>query len=318
MKIRKGTDMQHALITGASGAIGIALIRDLIAHGVKVTALLRPGSERNAAVSALQGVTVMECGLSELGEERIREKLQSAGPFDVFYHLAWAGTSGAARNDMDLQSANIAYTLDAVRLAHDLSCRRFIGVGSQAEYGRTQETLGEETPCRPENGYGIAKLGAGWMSRILCDQLGLEHVWTRVLSVYGPGDGKQSLISVLTDTLLSGESPRCTKGEQIWDYIFSGDAAEFLRRLADADADGRTFCIGSGRTQTLREYMEQVREAVSAFTGKAAPEIIYDRPYPEGQVMHLQTDITELSGLTGYMPETDFQDGILQILREIR
>lgn len=37
--------------------------------------------------------------------------------YDVFYHLAWAGTTGTARDDADLQLKNIEYTLDAVELA---------------------------------------------------------------------------------------------------------------------------------------------------------------------------------------------------------
>ena len=57
------------------------------------------------------------------------------GSFDTFYHIAW-GYTGAARNKSTrLQSKNIDYTLDAVEAAAKLGCKRFIGAGSQAEYG---------------------------------------------------------------------------------------------------------------------------------------------------------------------------------------
>ena len=36
---------------------------------------------------------------------------------------------------MYLQNLNVKYALDAVRLAKRLGCRRFIGIGPQAEYG---------------------------------------------------------------------------------------------------------------------------------------------------------------------------------------
>lgn len=57
----------------------------------------------------------------------------------MMFHFGWMGTTGAARNDMDLQCRNIAYTIDAVRLAQRFGCKTFIGAGSQAEYGRTEK-----------------------------------------------------------------------------------------------------------------------------------------------------------------------------------
>ena len=96
------------------------------------------------------------------------------------------GTTGAARNDMPLQTRNIASALQAAELAAKLGCNTFVGAGSQAEYGRTEQLLSPETPVFPENGYGMAKLCAGQMSRIRCQELGIKHVWVRILSVYGP------------------------------------------------------------------------------------------------------------------------------------
>ncbi len=308
--------MKRVIITGPTGAIGLALIKNLIAKGVAVTAVCRPGSKRNVALSSIPGVDLVECDLAMLLEPgSMRDKLPK-DRYDVFYHLAWAGTTGDSRNDMLLQLKNIQYTLDAVVLAKRLGCRRFIGAGSQAEYGRTEEVLMPHTPCHPENGYGIAKLAAGQMSRLLCKKLQMEHVWTRVLSVYGPGDTENSLISQLIRELMAGNSPHCTKGEQVWDYLFSEDASEIFCRLGDAEhVNGCIFPVGSGRREHLKTYMETVRAVIGDHTGKEAPKILYDRPYAAGQVMHLITDITELSEVIGYVPETEFSDGIRKILQ---
>ena len=56
--------------------------------------------------------------------------------------------------------------MDAVNLAHRLGCEFFIGAGSQAEYGRVEGKLNAQVPTNPENGYGMAKLCAGQMSRV--------------------------------------------------------------------------------------------------------------------------------------------------------
>lgn len=92
---------------------------------------------------------------------------------------------------MYLQNYNVIYALDAVELAHCCGCRTFVGAGSQAEYGRFEGKLRPDTPAFPENGYGMAKLCAGEMTRIQAHKYGIKHIWARILSVYGPYDRKK-------------------------------------------------------------------------------------------------------------------------------
>lgn len=308
--------MKKAYITGPTGAIGRALIDKLNSEGVHVTVMVRPDSQRAdnlISEGILKNAEIIKCDLKDLKKIDVAASDEDS----VFYHLGWMGTSGAARMDMKLQLKNTEYTIDAVELAAKLKCRRFVGVGSQAEYGTYDVKLTNGTPCNPENGYGIAKLMAGQMSGIRAHQLGLEHVWTRVLSVYGVGDNENTLIASLVSNLMKGREVHCTKGEQIWNYISSKDAAEYLYRLGDADsADGMTYCIAGPKARPLKEYMEMVREAVTeANAGNECPSIIYDRPYPEGQVMHLDADISETIKVTGYSPTIDFEEGIRELIQ---
>ena len=144
------------------------------------------------------------------------------------------GTIGEQRNDLYMQNLNIKYTLDAVELAQRLGCNTFVGAGSQAEYGRVEGVISESTPARPENGYGIAKLAAGQMSRILANQYNMKHIWTRIFSVYCPYNDKSTMImQSISKMVKEKSSPEYTKGEQIWDYIYSKDVAEALYLIAE-------------------------------------------------------------------------------------
>ena len=167
------------------------------------------------------------------------------GRYDVCYHLAWMGTTGKSRNDMYLQNRNVRYALDAVEMAARLGCHTFIGAGSQAEYGHVQGKLTPATATNPVTGYGIAKLCAGQMTRERAHQLGMRHIWVRVLSIYGPYDGKQSMVMSGIYDLLAGKIPQYTKGEQQWDYLYSGDAARAFRMLGEKESEG-VYCLGSG------------------------------------------------------------------------
>lgn len=254
---------ERIVITGPTGAVGMALIQTYIAHGCEVVALCHKGSSRNRRLPDSPLLHAVEMDLDDITEITASDLPEC----DIFYHLAWCGTTGAARNDMKLQTENIASTIAAVELAKRLDCHTFIGAGSQAEYGRVEGMLTPQTPAFPENGYGMAKLCAGQMSRLLCEEKGLRHIWVRILSVYGPYDGENSMISSTIKKLLAGEHAPFTPGEQLWDYLYSEDAADALRLLGEKGQDGATYVLGSGHAVPLKEYITKLYHTVQKQTG---------------------------------------------------
>lgn len=294
--------MKKAVITGPTGAIGMALIQCLADNGIDVVAVVRPGSARADRIRESEHVSVVYCDMKEL--DRLPSLIE--GGADVFYHFAWDGTFGDSRNNMYLQNNNVKYALDAVDAAYELGCKTFIGAGSQAEYGRYEGDLNASVPAFPENGYGIAKLCAGQMTRIACQQKGIRHIWTRILSIYGPYDGDKTMVSSTIIKLMNSEKPSCTKGEQMWDYLYSKDAARAFMMLADGGVDGRVYCLGGGIARPLKDYINLIRDAV----GNDVEIGFGDIPYSDKQVMHLCADIKELTKDTGFTPIYTFEQGI--------
>jgi len=315
--------MKKAIITGPTGAIGMALIKKCIEENVSVVAVCRPGSLRKCKIEALIRNYQLSNEQLRIFEKDISDICSLAGCIEkeegatVFYHLGWEGTFGNARNDMYAQMKNIEYTLNAVDVASEIGCTVFVGAGSQAEYGRTGEKLSPCTNTNPENGYGIAKLCAGQLSRLHCQQKGLRHIWTRILSVYGPHDGDNTLIMSTIVKLVNKESTAFTKGEQMWDYLYADDAAEALFMLgnkgcSDESVDGKVYTLGSGEARPLREYIEIIRDIIDENAVLGIGEV----PYSPNQVMNLQADISCLIDDIGWRPKTSFYDGINQILRK--
>ena len=97
----------------------------------------------------------------------------------------------------------------------------------------TQNTQNSLHSNNSETAYGKAKLKAGISSRSLCKELGIRHIWTRVLSIYGPFDGPNTLITSTIRKIINGERPALTAGEQVWDYLYSKDAAKALLMLGE-------------------------------------------------------------------------------------
>ena len=302
--------ISRAIVTGPTGAIGTALCLELAEHGIHVFAVCRPGSHRADAIPHHDHISVIYCDAAQLDQ---LENLIPGGA-DAFFHFAWAHTIGAGRNDMGAQIENIRYTIDAVRAAAALGCRVFLGAGSQAEYGRFEGVLKPDTPCFPENGYGMAKLCAGQMSRVEAHRLSIDHIWIRVLSVYGPGDGPATMISSVTGQLLAGQEPALTEGIQQWDYLYSGDAARAFYLAAKHGISGKVYPLGSGKAMPLKAYIRQLRDTIDP----ALPLGFGKIPYGPLQVMHLQADISEISADTGFVPRTEFADGIRETIQWIK
>lgn len=302
--------MKKIVMTGPTGAIGVALIEQCINENIEVYALCRKDSRRISNIPQSPLVHIIFCDLQEMSEFN-DDQIKGA---DVFYHFGWVATIGAGRNDMPLQIQNIQYTIDAVHLAKRLGCSVFVGAGSQAEYGRVEGKLNAEVPTFPENGYGMAKLCAGQMSRVECEKLGLKHIWTRILSIYGPYDGDATMITSTIKKLLNGQIPELTKGEQMWDYMYSKDVAKAFVALGDRGVHGKIYCLGSGQVRPLKEYIEILRDKIDVRAKLGFGEI----PYAPKQVMYLCADISDLQNDTGFTPQISFEKGIQETIDWIK
>ena len=296
--------MKNIIVTGATGCMGSAVVRRALANDINVTCIVHNGSKRLSNLPKDERIKIVECNLSDYND------LEIEGQYDAFIHLSWENTFGASRDDAEVQTRNIQYTLDAVHLAHRCGCKAFIGAGSQAEYGVQSVNLTPELPVKPESGYGIAKYAAGKLSAMLCKSLGIRQNWVRILSVYGPNDGENTLISYVIRELKLGRLPELTKCEQIWDYLYADDAGDAILAIAENGVDGKAYPLGSGKGRRLSEYIEDIRKIINLNV-----EVKYGvKEYYPHQPMHLVADVKELTADTGWKPITFFVDGIKQII----
>ena len=321
--------MKTVAISGATGAIGVALINKCIERGIRVYAYVRPGSVRRGNIPSDPLVKICDYDLGDFDKmARISSSVTLPG-IDAFYHFGWAGTIGDGRNDGRMQALNIKYTTDAVALAAAMRAKVFIGAGSQAEYGRVEGKLTPDTKTAPEIGYGIAKLAAGQLSRMMCDRLGLRHIWVRILSVYGPHDGEATMIMSTIRRLIHGDRPSLTEGRQVWDYLYCRDAAEAFLMLGEQSTsvigktgemvfpdrlNGKVYCLGSGVGRPLRDYIREMRDAIDPGLSLGFGEV----PYSDKQIMHLEADISDLTRDIGFKPSVSFKDGIRETIRYVK
>ena len=209
--------MRRVIVTGATSMVGAALVKECLKNNVETLVVVRAGCKKLKRLPKSALIKVVECDLDQIAS------LQIKGSFDICYHFAWAHTSKENRDNPSLQEENVRYTLDVVELAARAGCRKFIGAGSQAEYGSVGHLITPDTPADPQTAYGAAKYAAGILSRKLCAKYGMMHIWGRIFSVYGKNDNEGTMLSYAIGQFLKGEPAMLSAATQMWDYLYEED-----------------------------------------------------------------------------------------------
>ena len=307
--------MKNVIVTGGTGVTGNALVYRLLQHNISVTALVRPNSFRRKYLPVNEPLLqIVDCGMSDY--RNIADKIENKN-YDAFFHLSWDGSTGTEkvdnRNNYSLQLKNVEYALDAAELCSKLGCPVFLMTGSQAQYGRKNKPVKETDTRCPENGYGMAKQCAEGMTRLFCKRKGIKHIWPILFSVYGPNDATESLIDKSVRGLIKGETIPYTQGIQLWDDIYSYDAAEALILLAEKGRDGQVYNVSYGEQRQLFQYINELYAELCPGVKPRLGEI----DYSENAVMFLGADITKLREETGFSPSFSFREGIRIIADKI-
>lgn len=300
--------IETAVITGATGLIGLALVNQCINSGCEVYAVIRPDSARKYLLPESELIHIIECDISRLNDlpELIDKEC------DVLYHLAWSHTGKHKNDGIEYQIKNIDFTIEAVRAAKALGCRLFIGAGSQAEYGPlNNDIISPHTPANPRIPYGICKLAAGKLAMIEGKRIGINCVWMRVFSVYGFNDKREAFMESLINKMHYDETIEMTEGIQLWDYLYCDDAARAFFLAGIVSKKSKIYCLGSGQSRPLKEYVAVVAERM----GYTKPIGYGKIPYTSESVMKLCADISQISEDIGWTPLISFDEGIKETIR---
>lgn len=292
--------MKSAIITGANGFVGGAVVRELLENGYQVYALDRAGCNSN--LPAHSALTVIPCELSELSH--LTERIP-VGDYDAFYHFAWAGSAGAERADTALQLQNAQWTVDALRVAKALGCRRFLCAGSIMEHETMSATYTQGN--RPGMGYiyGGGKLIAHVMCMSVAAQLGIDLIWPEITNAYGVGERSPRLVNSTIRKCIHGEAPQFTAGTQNYDFIYIDDVARAFRLIGEKGKPFHEYLIGSSNARPLKEFLLEMRAAI-------APELDFqfgDIPFTGIDLPLSKFDCSDTERDTGFRAEIGFGEG---------
>lgn len=293
--------MNAAIVTGATGFIGRAVIQKLIDNDIKVLAICRNFHSPHIIENEL--VQYVKCDVNEINS--LIEKV-SINYYDTFYNFAWAGVDTTLRCDFDTQLKNVKLSLNCLRVAKQIGCKRFIGVGSIMEREIIDATLMNGVKPSKSYTYGASKFYAHMISLIEAAQINIDFIWTEITNAYGVGENSTRLINTTLKKIIKNEKLEFTDGKQNYDFIYIDDAAKAFYLIGKYGKPFKRYVIGSYNPRPLREYLLDIKEHI-------AP----DKKFEFGKIKYTGLSLPlssfyseDLKKDTGFKPEVDFNIGV--------
>lgn len=301
--------MKTALVTGANGFVGSAATRELLANNYKVYAVDREGMNGNLPQD--ENCIFIPCELSEINS--LKNKIP-ANSVDIMYHFAWTGSAGQARADTKIQLQNVQWTIDSLRTAKELGCKRFVCAGSIMEH----ETIAAAYTQGNKPGlgyiYGSGKLVAHTMCMSVAADIGIDLVWAKITNAYGVGERSPRMVNTTIRKIIAGEPPQFTSGTQNYDFVYIDDVARAFRLIGE---NGKPFChyiIGSSTARPLKEFLLEMKASIAP----ELPFIFGDIPFTGVDLPLEEFDCSLTEQDAGFKAEVTFAEGVRRTMEWIK
>lgn len=251
-----------ALITGITGQDGYFLSKLLLEKGYRVVGLIPP--ERSGSLTKLNDlIDRIETYSSDLRDsEALQQAVSQLEPTEIYNLVApsfvpdsWKDPLGT----LDLITGTATRLLTAIQKVGLPT--RFYQASSSEIFGSVQESpQSEQTPFRPKNPYGAAKLHAHWTMTHHRDQYGLfacSGILFNHESERRPPQFVTRKVTLAAASIKLGLTDRLSMGnlQAKRDWGYAGDYVRAMWQMLQADTP-QDFVIGTGRLHKVQDLVE--------------------------------------------------------------
>ena len=269
------------LITGSSGFIGRALLKQNLSGDLHVTS--RVSTSLPTGITGHFGDLSNQEFLKYLAEQK----------FEQVIHLAWEGLPNLSEEN---NLRNLKISKKFLEILASSGVKDFQIAGSCLEYGDLTGQISEEVIGENLSDFAATKIK---LLEFIAD-LGVNYKWHRIFYSYGPFQHDNSLLSSAFLSAKNGISLKLSNPNISRDFIYVDDVAKAMSQLIETPGVSGIFNIGSGKG-TL------VKDLVDALNSKMGLEV-------QDQVVEkspaLTADIKKITETCGWTPEVSIKQGV--------
>jgi nucleoside-diphosphate-sugar epimerase len=225
----------------------------------------------------------------------------------IIIHSAWQGINAAERDNHVIQFNNLILLIDLLEISNEIKVEKFIGLGSQAEYGEVSKILNEEDNCNPISSYGLAKLLAMQITKLNCSSNHINWYWLRLFSFFGEKESMDWLIPTVIKNLYEKTEMKMTPGEQQYAYMYVGDLVGIVIQICERNLLAGVYNISSQQSISLHNLVEKIGCIANLSTSNIHFGKLSYRP---NQPMLIQGDVTKLKKQLGIIRESCFEESL--------
>ncbi|HWP91071.1 MAG TPA: NAD-dependent epimerase/dehydratase family protein [Thermodesulfobacteriota bacterium] len=316
----------RVLITGGTGFIGSRLALRCVEQGYSVRVLGQentPAESENRKLIEQKGAEVILTSVTD--RKSLLELVKGA---DIVFHLA------AAQHEMNIPDqrfwdVNVTGTKNMLEASLNAGVKRFVHGSTIGVYGSPEGMIDENSPCKPDNIYGITKLEGERL--VLSFKEKLHVVVVRIPETYGPGDRRlMKLFKAINKNMFL----MLGNGKNLHHPIYIDDLIDGLLLAATTEgAIGEIFVLAGKEAITtddmVRTIAGQISRKVPKFRIPLHPLLIVAtilekllRPVGIQPPLHRRrmdffkksfTFSPEKSAnILGFVPKVSFKEGILE------
>lgn len=292
------------LVTGAAGFIGSHSAELLEKKGNEVIVFDNFSTGRSENLKKFRG----QISPGDITDQRALEKVfYDFQPHAILHLAAQSAISTSYEDPAKDMRVNAAGTANLISLALKYKVKRFVFSSTSAVYQEDypfwETGASEKLPCIPSNPYGISKLAAEQLIRLLFP----EHLILRYGNVYGPRQkaigGNQVIARAFAHFIQGTDFKVVGHGNQKRDFVFVEDIALCNYLALTSNVTG-TFNAASGKSVSVNNVLSEI-EKIHDVTGYKWEHTHQNDP--RGDVA---LKVSKIYSELGWKAYTSIRDGI--------
>lgn len=289
-----GGDLTGArvIVTGASGFIGLNLVRILAGLGAEITVI-----DRMQPPERLPNVQFEWADLRHLNKDF---------EADYLIHLAAITNAGfAERYPLDTYEVNVLGTANL--LSHMKITKRVLFPSTALTYKASTTPISEEAETDLSSVYALSKNMGEQVIKFHCQRMGVGHTIVRFFNIFGPGQLPMYIVPQVLTQIKERGHIEIRNGAVMRDLLYVEDCIEAVLKLAVTPAaEDSVFNIGSGHIVSISD----VASAAAAASGRKDIEITDLEETIEYSPTAIMADIEKVQSTIDWYPRTSLNEGL--------
>jgi len=279
---------ESVLITGGTGGLGPAIVKDLINSGFK----LRVFAKEPADAYFQEDYRDVDLIIGDIIDADLKKVLDNCKIVIHMAALAHINNLGPETEAM-YEKINVEGTRRIINAAINMGIKRFIFFSTIGVYGPTINIIANEnTPPNPESPYARSKLRAEKIVLSAKNEKGNPiSTVIRLATVYGPND--KGNFRKLAKVASKGLSISIGRGSTKKTLIYEKDVALAIKEILNNDLTiNKVYNVTDGATHSVREIMVAIYEALGR-----KPKIVHLPEMPVRMGLRFLEKSTNMLGL---------------------